>query len=71
MPGILDGERIFKISNDASQSVRFEHKEIFGGLGALIGGKFLVKDIFESENNMNKALKWEVESKNKTMTELK
>ena len=71
MPGILDGERIFKISNDASQSVRFEHKEIFGGLGALIGGKFLVKDIFESENNMNKALKLEVESKNKTMTELK
>lgn len=71
MPGILDGERIFKISNDAGQSVRFEHKEIFGGLGALIGGKFLVKDIFESENNMNKALKLEVESKNKTMTELK
>lgn len=71
MPGILDGERIFRISNEAETLVRFEHKEIFGGLGALIGGKFLVKDIFESESNMNRALKLEVESKNKTMADLR
>jgi|1185.fasta_scaffold51317_2 hypothetical protein len=71
MPGILDGERIFKISHNGSQSIRFEHKEIFSGLGALIGSRFLVKDVFESENNMNTALKLEVESKNKTMTELR
>jgi hypothetical protein len=71
MPGILDGERIFKISHNGSQSVRFEHKEIFSGLGALIGSRFLEKDVFESENNMNTALKLEVESKNKTMTELR
>jgi hypothetical protein len=71
MPGILDGERIFRINHNGSQSVRFEHKEIFSGLGALIGSRFLVKDVFESENNMNTALKLEVESKNKTMTELR
>ena len=71
MPGILDGERIFRITTVANDSVRFEHKEIFGGLGALIGGKFLVKDILESENSMNRALKLEVESKNRTMEELR
>lgn len=71
LPGILDGERIFKISDSENQTTRFEHKEIFGGLGALIGGKFLVNDILESENNMNRALKHEVESKSKTMADLK
>jgi hypothetical protein len=71
MPGLLDGERIFRLSNEGETLVRFEHKEIFGGIGALIGSKFLVKDIFESENNMNQALKLEVESKNKTMADLR
>ncbi|HEY7570248.1 MAG TPA: SRPBCC domain-containing protein [Nitrososphaeraceae archaeon] len=71
MPGLLDGERIFRLSNEGETLVRFEHKEIFGGIGALIGSKFLAKDIFESENNMNQALKLEVESKNKTMADLR
>jgi hypothetical protein len=71
IPGILDGERIFRLSNEAETLVRFEHKEIFGGIGALVGSKFLVKDIFESENKMNQALKMEVESKNKTMSDLR
>lgn len=66
IPGILDGEHIFKINENSARSIRFEHKEIFSGVGALIGGKFLVRDILESENKMNQALKREVEYKTKT-----
>jgi hypothetical protein len=57
LPGIFDGERIFIIEKSANNQVSFLHKEIFTGFGVKLVGDKLDKDLRESFDKMNIALK--------------
>lgn len=57
LPGIFDGERIFIIEKSNDNKVLFIHKEIFTGLGVKLVGDKLDKDLRESFEKMNIALK--------------
>lgn len=62
MPGIFDGERIFIIEKSTNNQVSFLHKEIFTGLGVKFVGDKLGKDLKESFDKMNIALKSRAEN---------
>ncbi len=61
LPGLLDGERIFTFDQGAKDNIRLVHSELFSGLGSLISGNSLFKDIEISLNQMNIAFKKRVE----------
>ena len=60
-PGILNGERIFTIDSLGEKHVRFFHREIFSGIGAHLAGDRLDRDVRQTLNQMNVALKRHVE----------
>ncbi len=60
-PGMLNGERIFTIHSLGTDSVLFFHSQIFTGLGVYLGGNRLERDIRTTLNEMNVALKRQVE----------
>jgi hypothetical protein len=60
-PGILNGERIFTIDSLGKKHVRFFHREIFTGIGAYLAGDRLERDVLQTLNQMNVALKRHVE----------
>ena len=62
LPGIFDGERIFIIEKSTDNKVLFIHKEIFTGLGVKLVGDKLDKDLRESFEKMNIALKTRAEN---------
>ncbi len=61
LPGLLNGERIFTIEHLEQNHVRLIHREILSGLGTLLGGDRMVKDIRHTFEEMNKALKKKIE----------
>jgi hypothetical protein len=60
-PGIFNGERIFTIESLGINNVRFFHRQIFTGVGAYLAGSRLENDIRHTLNEMNVALKKQVE----------
>lgn len=60
-PGIFNGERIFTIDSLGEKHVRFFHREIFTGIGAYLTGDRLDRDVRQTLNQMNVALKRHVE----------
>jgi hypothetical protein len=60
-PGMLNGERIFTIHSPGTDNVLFFHSQIFTGLGVYLGGNLLERDIRATLNEMNVALKRQVE----------
>jgi hypothetical protein len=60
-PGMLNGERIFTIHSLGINNVRFVHRQIFTGLGVYLAGSRLDRDIRDTLNEMNVALKKQVE----------
>jgi hypothetical protein len=60
-PGMLNGERIFTIHCLGINNVRFVHRQIFTGLGVYVAGSRLDRDIRDTLNEMNVALKKQVE----------
>ena len=60
-PGMLNGERIFTIQSLGINNVRFFHRQIFTGLGVYLAGSRLDRDIRDTLNEMNLALKKQVE----------
>jgi hypothetical protein len=60
-PGMLNGERIFTIHSLGINNVRFFHIQIFTGLGVYVAGSRLDRDIRDTLNEMNVALKKQVE----------
>lgn len=60
-PGMLNGERIFTIHSLGTDNVLFFHSQIFTGLGVYLGGNRLERDIRATLNEMNVALKRQVE----------
>jgi hypothetical protein len=60
-PGIFNGERIFTIDSLGEKHVRFFHREIFTGIGAYLAGDRLDRDVRQTLNQMNVALKRHVE----------
>lgn len=61
IPGIFDGERIFKLEVISNDETKFIHKEIFSGILVDLVGNRLDKDMYDSFNEMNKSLKTRVE----------
>lgn len=64
IPGMFNGERIFKIESVESNKVHFIHKEIFTGLIVSLVGDRLDKDMYQSFIKMNNAFKQKVEQEN-------
>ena len=64
MPGLFDGEHIFKIEKVSEDEVRFTQSELFRGMLVPLMGSMLEKTRFGFEQ-MNEAIKKRVES-NKT-----
>ena len=60
-PGMLNGERIFTIQSLGINNVHFFHGQIFTGLGVYLAGSRLDRDIRDTLNEMNAALKKQVE----------
>jgi hypothetical protein len=60
-PGIFNGERIFTIDSIGVSNVLFFHREIFTGVGTYLAGDRLENDIRYTLNQMNVALKNQVE----------
>jgi hypothetical protein len=60
-PGMLNGERIFTIHSLGINNVLFFHRQIFTGLGVYLAGSRLDRDIRDTLNEMNAALKKQVE----------
>ena len=60
-PGIFNGERIFTIDSIGASNVLFFHREIFTGVGTYLAGDRLENDIRYTLNQMNVALKNQVE----------
>ena len=60
-PGMLNGERIFTIHSLGINNVRFFHIQIFTGLAVYVAGSRLDRDIRDTLNEMNVALKKQVE----------
>jgi hypothetical protein len=61
IPGMFNGERIFTIEPLNTDYTRFIHSEIFTGLGAVLAGNRLDKDMYHSFEKMNNAFKKKVE----------
>jgi hypothetical protein len=60
-PGIFNGERVFTIESLGVNNVHFFHRQIFTGVGAYLAGNRLENDIRHTLNEMNVALKKQVE----------
>ena len=61
IPGLLNGERIFRLSQISEKRTHLLHSEIFTGLGSYIAGGRLFKDVENSLRQMNNAFKKRVE----------
>jgi hypothetical protein len=61
LPGLLNGERIFKLSQISEKRTQLVHSEIFTGLGSYFAGARLFKDVEYSLQQMNNAFKKRVE----------
>jgi hypothetical protein len=61
IPGMFNGERIFTIEPLNTDYTCFIHREIFTGLGAVLAGNRLDKDMYHSFEKMNNAFKKKVE----------
>ncbi len=59
--GLFDGEHILNIEPIGKNKVRFYQKEIFNGLFVRVLAKSLDKDTLRGFNEMNEALKEQVE----------
>jgi hypothetical protein len=59
--GLFDGEHILTIEPIGDDEVRFEQKEIFNGIFVRLLAKSLDRDTLRGFNEMNKALKQQVE----------
>ena len=59
--GFFDGEHILTIEPIGNNNARFEQKEIFNGLFVRLLAKSLDRDTLRGFNEMNKALKKQVE----------
>ena len=65
IPGILNGERIFAFYRTGEDRIRLLHLELFSGLGAIIAGSRLIKDVKLNLQQMNIAFKKKVEQETK------
>jgi hypothetical protein len=63
--GLFDGEHILTIEPIGNNKAHFEQKEIFNGLFVRLLAKSLDKDTLRGFNEMNKALKEQVEMHHK------
>jgi hypothetical protein len=63
--GLFDGEHILTIESSGNKQVRFGQKEIFNGLFVRLLAKSLDRDTLRGFNEMNKALKEQVEMHHK------
>ena len=63
--GLFDGEHILTIESIGNNEAHFEQKEIFNGLFVRLLAKSLDKDTLRGFNEMNKALKEQVEMHHK------
>jgi hypothetical protein len=63
--GLFDGEHILTIQSIGENNSRFEQKEIFTGILVRLLAKGLDKDTLRGFNEMNSALKEQVEKSNK------
>ena len=63
--GLFDGEHILTIESIGNNKAHFEQKEIFNGLFVRLLAKSLDKDTLRGFNEMNKALKEQVEMHHK------
>lgn len=61
LPGLLNGERIFRLSQISEKRTHLLHSEIFTGLGSYVAGGRLFKDVENSLRQMNNAFKKRVE----------
>lgn len=62
IPGLLGGERIFRLNRISETHTLLLHSEIFTGLGSYVAGGGLFKDVEKSLQQMNNAFKIRVES---------
>ena len=61
IPGLLSGERIFRLSQISENRTLLLHSEIFTGLGSFVAGAGLFKNVEKSLQQMNNAFKIRVE----------
>jgi hypothetical protein len=61
IPGLLSGERIFRLSQISENRTLLLHSEIFTGLGSYVAPAGLFKDVEKSLQQMNNAFKTRVE----------
>jgi hypothetical protein len=69
IPGFLNGERIFTFYRTGEDHIRLLHVELFSGLGAILAGSRLLKDVKLSLQQMNIAFKKKVEQETKERSE--
>jgi hypothetical protein len=62
IPGLFDGEHVFELHAEGSNSTRFVHREEFGGILVPVLWKQLDTDTREGFKRMNLALKQRVEA---------
>ena len=65
IPGIFDGEHIFQLEQINDNKIKFIHSEKFNGLLVPLFWRSLISNTKQGFEEMNKALKNGVESKNK------
>lgn len=61
IPGLLIGERIFRLDQISENRTLLLHSEIFTGLGSYVAGARLFRDVEKSLQQMNNAFKKKVE----------
>ena len=62
IPGMFNGEHIFTIKTFDANHILFLHREIFTGLGVILAGDRLDKDMYQSFEKMNNAFKAQLEN---------
>ena len=61
LPGLLTGERIFRLDETSENRVRLVHSELFSGIAIILAGDRLSTDVQHSLLEMNIAFKNRVE----------
>ena len=61
LPGLLTGERIFRLDERSDDRVRLTHSELFSGIAIILAGDRLSTDVQNSLLEMNIAFKNRVE----------
>jgi hypothetical protein len=61
LPGLLTGERIFRLDEKSKDRVRLLHSELFSGIAIVLAGDRLSSDVQNSLREMNIAFKNRIE----------